>query len=274
MSTGSGRRASSSSPPSRPAGGVPARAAFLRARGRGARAPPRGESDLNPWSKTDDLLGGFYVPDEGRVNPVDLTMALARGARQRRPDRREAPRWPRLARRGGHVNGCVDDTGDIECEHVVNCAGMWARQLGAGAGVRPAAGRRALLPDHRQDRRARPTAGASRTRRRTATTAKKAAACWSACSSRAAPWLVDGDPGGLRLLGSRPTGTAWRRSWRRHRARAGVARRHPDLLLRAGELHARPRADARRGTRLLGYFAASGSTRSASSPAARGLAVR
>ena len=37
---------------------------------------------LFPWAKTDDLLAGFHVPGDGRVNPVDLTTALAKGARQ------------------------------------------------------------------------------------------------------------------------------------------------------------------------------------------------
>ena len=43
---------------------------------------PREMADLFPWAKTDDLLAGFHVPGDGRVNPVDLTMALAKGARQ------------------------------------------------------------------------------------------------------------------------------------------------------------------------------------------------
>ena len=43
---------------------------------------PREMADLFPWAKTDDLLAGFHVPGDGRVNPVDLTIALAKGARQ------------------------------------------------------------------------------------------------------------------------------------------------------------------------------------------------
>src|SRR5664280_2054706 len=38
---------------------------------------------LFPPARTDDVLAGFYVPDDGRVNPVDVTMALAKGARLR-----------------------------------------------------------------------------------------------------------------------------------------------------------------------------------------------
>ena len=43
---------------------------------------PTEMNDLFPWAKTDDLLAGFYVPGDGRVNPVDVTMSLAKGAKQ------------------------------------------------------------------------------------------------------------------------------------------------------------------------------------------------
>ena len=43
---------------------------------------PREMSELFPWARTDDLLAGFHVPGDGRVNPVDLTAALPKGARQ------------------------------------------------------------------------------------------------------------------------------------------------------------------------------------------------
>ena len=77
-------------------------------------------ADLFPLARTDDLLAGFYVPGDGRVNPVDATMSLAKGARQL----------------GAQIVQGVDtDAGPIECEYVVNCAGMWARQLGEKSGV-------------------------------------------------------------------------------------------------------------------------------------------
>ena len=43
---------------------------------------PSEVKSLFPLCKTDDILAGFYVKDDGRVNPVDVTMALAKGARQ------------------------------------------------------------------------------------------------------------------------------------------------------------------------------------------------
>ena len=46
-------------------------------------------AELFPLARTDDLLAGFYVPGDGRVNPVDVTMSLAKGARHaRRADHR------------------------------------------------------------------------------------------------------------------------------------------------------------------------------------------
>jgi 4-methylaminobutanoate oxidase (formaldehyde-forming) len=38
---------------------------------------------LFPLAKTEDILAGFYVEDDGRVNPVDATMAMAKGARMK-----------------------------------------------------------------------------------------------------------------------------------------------------------------------------------------------
>ena len=43
---------------------------------------PREIAELFPLARVDDLLAGFYVKDDGRVNPVDVTIALARGAQQ------------------------------------------------------------------------------------------------------------------------------------------------------------------------------------------------
>src|ERR1044072_8182049 len=40
-------------------------------------------ADLVPLMRTDDVVRGFWTPDEGRANPVDVTMSLAKGARQR-----------------------------------------------------------------------------------------------------------------------------------------------------------------------------------------------
>ena len=91
--------------------------------------------ELFPLARTDDVLAGFYVPDDGRVNPVDATMSLAKGARQLGVVIAEGVPAIGVLSHRGTVTGVRTPQGDIEAEVVVNCAGMWARQLGEAAGV-------------------------------------------------------------------------------------------------------------------------------------------
>lgn len=91
--------------------------------------------ELFPLARTDDILAGFYVKEDGRANPVDVTMALAKGARQQGATVLEGIRVTDVLRKRGVVTGVRTTQGDIEAEFVVNCAGMWARQLGERAGI-------------------------------------------------------------------------------------------------------------------------------------------
>jgi 4-methylaminobutanoate oxidase (formaldehyde-forming) len=90
---------------------------------------------LFPLARTDDILAGFYVADDGRANPVDVTMALAKGARIAGARLIEGVAVERVLHKGGRVTGVRTAQGDLEAEYVVNCAGMWARQLGEADGV-------------------------------------------------------------------------------------------------------------------------------------------
>lgn len=96
---------------------------------------PREVADLFPPARTDDLLAGFYMPQDGRVNPVDATMALAKGARMQGVTILEGTPVLDVLVKDGRVVGVRTERGDIECEYVVNCAGMWARQLAERSGV-------------------------------------------------------------------------------------------------------------------------------------------
>lgn len=96
---------------------------------------PREVGELFPLAKTDDILAGFYVKEDGRANPVDATMALAKGARMQGATVLEGVPATGFIKKNGAVAAVRTPYGDIECEFVVNCAGMWARQLGALAGV-------------------------------------------------------------------------------------------------------------------------------------------
>ncbi len=105
---------------------------------------PKEMSDLFPWAKTDDLLAGFHVPGDGRVNPVDLTQSLSRGAKNLGVRVIEGVQVVDVLTRDSAVTGVrvapgfgrePGDTADIECEYVVNCTGMWARELAEKSGV-------------------------------------------------------------------------------------------------------------------------------------------
>src|SRR5215470_16929957 len=96
---------------------------------------PRQVAELFPLAHVDDLLAGFYVPGDGRADPVGVTMALAKGARQLGVRILEGVPCTGVTRRRGAVTGVTTPAGPLACEYVVNCAGMWARQLGAAAGV-------------------------------------------------------------------------------------------------------------------------------------------
>ncbi|HUH01890.1 MAG TPA: FAD-dependent oxidoreductase [Kofleriaceae bacterium] len=96
---------------------------------------PAEVKDLFPLARTDDVVAGFYVEEDGRANPVDVTMALAKGARLQGARIVEGVPITEVLQRRGAVTGVRTAHGDIEAEYVVNCTGMWARQLGARSRV-------------------------------------------------------------------------------------------------------------------------------------------
>jgi glycine cleavage system aminomethyltransferase T/glycine/D-amino acid oxidase-like deaminating enzyme len=96
---------------------------------------PREVKELFPLANVDDILAGFYVKEDGRADPVDVTVALAKGARMQGAKIIEEVAVIDVIVKRGRVCGVRTAQGDIECEYVVNCAGMWARQLGARNGV-------------------------------------------------------------------------------------------------------------------------------------------
>jgi glycine cleavage system aminomethyltransferase T/glycine/D-amino acid oxidase-like deaminating enzyme len=96
---------------------------------------PREVQELFPLARVDDIEAGFYVREDGRVNPVDVTMALAKGARQRGVKIIEGVAVTDVLQTRGRVSGVRTAQGEIRTDIVANCAGMWARQLGARSGV-------------------------------------------------------------------------------------------------------------------------------------------
>jgi glycine cleavage system aminomethyltransferase T/glycine/D-amino acid oxidase-like deaminating enzyme len=96
---------------------------------------PREVQALFPLARVDDIEAGFYVKEDGRVNPVDVTMALAKGARLRGVKIIEGVAASGVLQARGRVSAVATPLGEIRTEIVVNCTGMWARQFGALAGV-------------------------------------------------------------------------------------------------------------------------------------------
>jgi glycine cleavage system T protein len=88
-----------------------------------------------PPLTTEGVLGAAFLPTDGYVDPSQLTFALAEGARRRGADIEQHTRVTGLRVRRGRVEAVETDRGEIETEVVVNAGGMYAREIGALAGV-------------------------------------------------------------------------------------------------------------------------------------------
>ena len=91
--------------------------------------------ELYPLLKTDDLFGGSWVAHDGYASPVDVTAAFVKGARGRGVLCLEGVRVTGIMQENGKVAGVTTSQGDIQSGVVINCAGMWAREVGRMAGV-------------------------------------------------------------------------------------------------------------------------------------------
>ncbi len=90
---------------------------------------------LHPFYNLDGVLGALHTPDDGHVDPTNVTMAMAAGAREK---------GVRIVRRCQATNITQTPTGEwlvetpkgtITCEHVVNAGGTYARQMGEWSGL-------------------------------------------------------------------------------------------------------------------------------------------
>jgi 4-methylaminobutanoate oxidase (formaldehyde-forming) len=108
------------------------------ARAHGVEAEVIGADDagrLWPVMRVDDLVGGVWIPGDGKVNPSDVTQALAKGARAGGVKVFEGVKVTGIDVAKGAVTGVATDHGAIKCDVVVNCAGQWGRQVGRMLGV-------------------------------------------------------------------------------------------------------------------------------------------
>jgi len=97
---------------------------------------PQETAELFPIGDLSDVLAGFYIPEDGRANPVDVTMSLAKGARMGGARIFEDITVTEIMAKNGTATGVRTADGQtITAENVVICGGMWSRQLGAKAGI-------------------------------------------------------------------------------------------------------------------------------------------
>ena len=88
-----------------------------------------------PPMSTDGVLGAALLPSDGYVDPSQLTLALARGARQRGATILTNTRVTGVRVEDNGVRAVETDQGTIECEYVVNAGGIYAHEIGQLAGV-------------------------------------------------------------------------------------------------------------------------------------------
>ena len=88
-----------------------------------------------PLMAVSDLVGASWLPTDGQASPSDITQSLAKGARMHGARVFETVRATGFEMDGDRILKVRTGMGDIACETVVNCAGQWARQVGAMAGI-------------------------------------------------------------------------------------------------------------------------------------------
>ena len=94
---------------------------------------------LYPHLNPDGVVAGVHLPMDGQADPGNIALALAKGARQNGALIAERVKVTRVTEADGRVTGVDYEQdgapGHIAAEHVVNCGGMWGRELAAQNGV-------------------------------------------------------------------------------------------------------------------------------------------
>ncbi|MGE0766747.1 MAG: FAD-dependent oxidoreductase [Hyphomicrobiaceae bacterium] len=92
-------------------------------------------SRRHPLVDMTGVLGAIFLPRDGQADPGNVALAMARGATQRGATILENVRVTGITQANGRVTGVQTDQGPVAAEIVVNCAGMWGREVGRMAGV-------------------------------------------------------------------------------------------------------------------------------------------
>ena len=227
---------------------------------------PNEVKEMYPHLNVSDVVGAVHLPLDGQCDPANIAMALAKGARQRGAKIVENVKVTKVHTVEGRVTGVSwqqgAEQGTIESDIVINCAGMWARELGAMSGV--------TIPLHACEHFYLVTEAIPGLTRLPVLRVPDECAYYKEDAGKmmlgafepvAKPWGMDGIRGGLLL---RPIARGFRtfradsRNGRQSHADARH-RRHPYIFQRSGELHAgRPLLSRRSAGASNGYWVAAG----------------
>ena len=92
-------------------------------------------SKLYPHLKLDDVVGGVWLPKDGQADPVNITLALAKGARNFGVKIFENIKVKDIITKNNKVESVKTEYGDIKTDFIVNCGGMWGQEIGNMSGV-------------------------------------------------------------------------------------------------------------------------------------------
>jgi len=96
---------------------------------------PQQVKEIWPLCNTEGLLGAIQHPDDGYIQPADLTQAFAKGARNRGAEIYRNTAVIGIERTTSGEWLVKTDKGDIQCEHIVSASGNFARQTGKMLGL-------------------------------------------------------------------------------------------------------------------------------------------
>ena len=96
---------------------------------------PEKVAELHPFYNLEGVLGALHTPDDGHVDPTNVTMAMAAGARQKGVKIIRQCRATNITQLPSGEWQVETDKGTITCEHVVNAGGTYARQMGEWSGL-------------------------------------------------------------------------------------------------------------------------------------------
>lgn len=103
------------------------------------RISPDEVKRMYPHLNTSDVIAAVHLPHDGQCDPANIAMALAKGARQNGAKIIEGVKVTAVRQANGRATGVEwqqgEERGTIDAEIVINCAGMWARDLAGMSGV-------------------------------------------------------------------------------------------------------------------------------------------